>query len=70
MLMNIVFSVILVSLISTGVLTAVIVSHTLKDSKDINLVQGKLENSDLSISEAISYLKVTNEWGGPDGTDE
>lgn len=34
----------------------------LKKKDDIEIVQGKLQNSDSSISEALPYLKITNEW--------
>lgn len=31
-------------------------------SKNVDLVGGKLENSDASIRKAITHLKITNEW--------
>lgn len=50
------------SLIIGGIVLAIIVSRMLRKEDGIELVQGKLENSDSAIADAISYLKVTNEW--------
>lgn len=45
-----------------AIILAVIVTITLNNSDSIELVGRKLENSDASISDAMSYLKITNEW--------
>lgn len=50
------------SLIIGGIVLAIIVSRMLRKEDGIELVQGKLENSDSAIADAMSYLKVTNEW--------
>lgn len=39
-----------------------IIAKELDRSDSINLVGGKLENSDASIKEAVMNLKITNEW--------
>lgn len=49
-------------LIIASVILAVIVTKTLNSDKSIELIGGRLENSDTSISDAMSYLKITNEW--------
>ncbi len=46
-----------------AIILGIVVSKQLKNEHDIELVQEKLENSDLSIADAIPYLKITNEWG-------
>lgn len=45
-----------------AIILALIVSHALMKTDSIELVQGKLENSDSAISDAMPYLKITNEW--------
>ena len=45
-----------------AIILAIIVTSVLKKSDSIELVQGKLENSDSAIADAMSYLKITNEW--------
>lgn len=61
--MNITILVILlVSLAIGAIVLAIVVNSTLKKSDSIELVQGKLENTDLSIAKAMSYLEITNEW--------
>lgn len=45
-----------------AMILAVIVTKILKKCNSIELVQGKLENSDSAIADAIPYLKITNEW--------
>lgn len=46
-----------------AVILALAVPKLLRNSGSIELVRGKLENSDNSIKDAMSYLKITNEWG-------
>ncbi len=40
----------------------VVITISLNKSDSIELIQGKLENSDSAIADAMSYLKITNEW--------
>jgi hypothetical protein len=49
-------------LIVGAVILAVVVMQVLKRTDSIELVQGKLENSDSAIADAMPYLKITNEW--------
>lgn len=49
-------------LVIGAIILAIIVTRTLRKGESIELIQGKLENSDSSISDAMSYLKITNEW--------
>lgn len=49
-------------LMIASVILAIVVTKTLNSEHDIELVGGLLENSDASISDAMSYLKITNEW--------
>ena len=50
------------SLIVGAIILAVVVTQVLKRTDSIELVQGRLENSDSAIADAMSYLKITNEW--------
>lgn len=59
--------IILGGLIFGAVILAAVVHCSLKKVDSIELVQGKLENSDLSISSAMSHLKLTNEWSKKNG---
>lgn len=49
-------------LVVGAIILAIVVTQVLKRTDDIELVQGKLENSDFAIADAMSYLKITNEW--------
>lgn len=49
-------------LVIGAIILAVVVTQVLKRTDSIELVQGKLENSDSAIADAMSYLKITNEW--------
>lgn len=49
-------------LVIGGIILAIIVNIMLKKADTIELVQGKLKNSDSAIADAIPYLKITNEW--------
>lgn len=49
-------------LIIGAIILAVVVTQALKRADSIELVQGKLKNSDSAIADAMSYLKITNEW--------
>ncbi|MDE6421664.1 MAG: hypothetical protein K2K87_14250 [Lachnospiraceae bacterium] len=49
-------------LVIGAIILAVIITRMLEKSDSIELIQGKLENSDSAIADAISYLKITNEW--------
>lgn len=50
------------SMLLVTMILGIIMSIILKRSDSIELVQGKLENSDCSIAKAIEYLRITNEW--------
>lgn len=45
-----------------SVVLAIIITKALNNDKNIELLGAQLENSDASISDAMSYLKITNEW--------
>lgn len=45
-----------------AIILAVIVMRTLKSTDSIEIIGGKLENSDSAIKDAMPYLKITNEW--------
>lgn len=49
-------------LVIASIILAIIVTRTLNSDKSIELLGGRLENSDASISDAMTYLKITNEW--------
>ncbi|MDE7432560.1 MAG: hypothetical protein K2N34_11705 [Lachnospiraceae bacterium] len=49
-------------LAAASIILAVIITKTLNNDKCIELTGGQLENSDSSINDAMSYLKITNEW--------
>lgn len=59
---GIVYLVVFGILAIASILLAVIITKTLNRDNSVNLVGGKLENSDLPISDAMPYLKLTNEW--------
>lgn len=50
-----------------AIIIGTIMGFTLKREKHIDLVLGKLQNSDSSIANAVSFLKLTNEWSAKDG---
>lgn len=54
------------SMILAAIVLVFILSRRLKKLGSIELVQGKLENTDLSIAQAIKHLKITNQWSGQD----
>lgn len=62
MTLGVVYLIVFGSLVLGAIIFGVIVSRILKNEDSIELVQGKLENTDSSIADAISYLKITNEW--------
>lgn len=49
-------------LVVGAIMLTIVVTQVLKRIDSIELVQGKLENSDFAIADAMSYLKITNEW--------
>ena len=53
---------VLIGLVIGAIILAVVVTWVLKKTDSIELIQGKLENSDSAIADAMSYLKITNEW--------
>lgn len=60
--MNIaILTTILGGLIIGAVILAVIVTQTLRRTDSIELVQGKIKNSNSAIADTIPYLKTTNE---------
>ncbi len=54
----IIFGILLVA----SIILAIILSKILNNDKGIELTGKRLENSDSSIRDAMSYLKITNEW--------
>lgn len=54
----IIFGVLLIA----SIILALIITKSLNSDESIDLIGGKLENSDASISDAMTYLKLTNEW--------
>lgn len=53
---------VLSGLIIGAIILAVIVAQTLRRTDSIELIQGKIKNSNSAIADAIPYLKITNEW--------
>lgn len=49
-------------LIVGSILAAIGISLMFRKVDTINLIQGKLANSDSAIADAMPYLKITNEW--------
>ena len=62
MTLGLVYMIVFGSLLLGAIILGIIVSRALKNGKSIELVQGKLENSDSYIADAMPYLKITNEW--------
>ena len=54
----IIFGILLVA----SIILAIILSKILNNDQGIELTGKRLENSDSSIRDAMSYLKITNEW--------
>lgn len=59
---TVVLATVLGGLMIGAIILAIVVSQVLKRTDSIELVQGKLENSDSAIVDAMPYLKITNEW--------
>lgn len=57
-----IFAMVLIGLVLGAIILAIIITRILKKIDSINLVQGKLKNSDSDFDDAMSYLKITNEW--------
>ena len=53
---------VLSGLIVGAIILAVVVTQTLRRTDSIELIQGKIKNSNSAIADAIPYLKITNEW--------
>lgn len=51
-----------------AIVVSIVLFFNFRKAKKIDLVQGKLTNSDSSIANVVSYLKITNEWSTTDGT--
>ncbi|MBD5543250.1 MAG: hypothetical protein HDR01_03125 [Lachnospiraceae bacterium] len=62
MAMGLIYVIIFGVLVIASVILAIIVTKILNSDKSIELVGQRLENSDASISDAMTYLKITNEW--------
>ena len=52
-----------------AIVISIILFFNFRKAKKIDLVQGKLANSDSSIASVVSYLKITNEWSTTNGTE-
>ena len=57
---NMVYVIIAIVLLIGTIVVAVILHKELNNPANIDLVQGKLENSDSSIADAMDFLKITN----------
>ena len=57
-----IFATVLIGLVVGAIILAIMVTRILKKTDNINLVQRKLKNSDSDFDDAMSYLKITNEW--------
>lgn len=68
MTVGILYTVIFIALLVGAILVGCILSYTFKKTKSIDLVQTGLSNSDASIANVISYLKITNEWSDGDAS--
>lgn len=62
MIIGLVYIIVFGVLAIAAIILAIVVTKTLNGEEDIELTGGRLENSDASISDAMSYLKITNEW--------
>lgn len=65
MTMGLIYVIIFGVIVIASVILAIIVTKILNSDKGIELIGGQLEqleNSDASISDAMTYLKITNEW--------
>lgn len=57
---NMIYVIIVIALL-IGTIIVVVISHKeLNNSNNIDLIQGKLENSDSLITDAMDFLKITN----------
>lgn len=57
---NMLYVIIVIALLIGTIVVAVILRKELNNPDNIDLIQGKLENSDSSIADAMNYLKITN----------
>lgn len=49
-----------------AIIISVMLYFNFRRAKKIDLVQGKLQNSDTSIAGVVRHLKITNEWSYDD----
>lgn len=63
MTMGLVYVIVFGVLVIASIILAIIVTKILNSDNGIELIGGQLESSDASISDAMTYLKITNEWG-------
>lgn len=63
------YVIILGGLLLGAIVVGILLRCTFKKTKSIDLVQTRLANSDASIANAMSYLKITNEWSDDDGAE-
>lgn len=61
-MMNTVYISLAVIFVVFSIIVIVATRIELNSKKEINLLQGRLENSDNSIKDAINELKITNLW--------
>lgn len=64
------YIIILGGLLLGALLVGFLLKYTFKKTKSIDLVQTRLANSDASIANVMSYLKITNEWSDDDGAEQ
>lgn len=57
-----IFAIVFGILVVGAVLAFIGIRIMFKNANTIELVQGKLENSDSAIADAMPFLKITNEW--------
>lgn len=62
MKMGLILLIVLGVLLVASIILAILVTKELNSDKNIELLGGQLENSDSLISDAIPFLKITNEW--------
>lgn len=60
--MGLIYAIVFGAVLLAAMVLGIVLSIILRKSDSIELVQGKLENTDSSIAKAIDYLEVTNKW--------
>lgn len=68
MTVGLLYSFILIGLLVVAIIVGFLLHLTFKNTKTVNMAQGKLANSDTFIADVIDYLKITNEWSDENGS--